>query len=441
MNTIKVNFNEVTGKVRPMHSVNNGPYTSRGGGTVELFREAKFPYARTHDSSFFSSYGGEHTVDVHRIFGNFDADENDPASYDFVLTDKYLSEINAVGTKVFYRLGASIEHKIKKYGTHVPKDFLKWARVCEHIIRHYTEGWADGFFYDIEYWEIWNEPDNRKPDGSSPCWQGTDEQFVDFFATTLQYLQEKFPDKKIGGPSMCTPTSPMWDKILPVLKERGVEPDFYSFHCYACDPHKFSELTNGFEEILKKHGMKRPELILNEWNYVRGWLGDDMLYSYIKMITVKGASYVLAAMLESHEKSSMDHLMYYDARPCLWNGFFDQRMRVPYPPYYAFLIFRNLYELGSAVKAGSSSDEIYYLAAKNEDKQAVAMTWFVDDDGTESQTVALELTGVKGKFVDTYVNSQDQPLHITKTESINGDTLKLFVTLKKFDQVYLEFHD
>ena len=71
----------------------------------------------------------------------------------------------------------------------------------------------------------------------------------------------------------------------------------------------------------------------------------------------------------------------------------------------------------------------------------MALTWFVDDDGTESQTVALELTGVKGRFVDTYVNSQDQPLTITKTESLNGDTVKLFVTLKKFDQIYLEIHE
>jgi hypothetical protein len=55
-------------------------------------------------------------------------------------------------------LGASIEHGEKK-GTYPPQDYAKWARICEHIILHYTKGWANGFHYDITYWEIWNEPD------------------------------------------------------------------------------------------------------------------------------------------------------------------------------------------------------------------------------------------------------------------------------------------
>ena len=50
-----------------------------------------------------------------------------------------------VGTKVFYRLGASIEHK-KKFGTFPPADFKKWAEICEHIIHHYTQGWANEFY-------------------------------------------------------------------------------------------------------------------------------------------------------------------------------------------------------------------------------------------------------------------------------------------------------
>ncbi|HCD80812.1 MAG TPA: hypothetical protein DEQ65_00480, partial [Ruminococcaceae bacterium] len=114
-------------------------------------------YARNHDASFYSAFGGEHTVDVHRIFKNFNADENDPESYIFAPTDKYLKDITNAGTKVFYRLGASIEHDFK-YGTYPPASFEKWAKICEHIISHYNEGWAEGFNYNIEYWEIWNEP-------------------------------------------------------------------------------------------------------------------------------------------------------------------------------------------------------------------------------------------------------------------------------------------
>ena len=68
------------------------------------------------------------------------------------------------GTKPFYRLGQSIEHQTKKYGIYPPKDFKKWAKICEHIIRHYNEGWANGYRMGIEYWEIWNEADLDQPD-------------------------------------------------------------------------------------------------------------------------------------------------------------------------------------------------------------------------------------------------------------------------------------
>ena len=95
---ISVRFDEECGRIKPMHATNNGPTKGRGFGSAktrgfEDWREAGIPYARTHDSSFNAGYGGEHTVDVHAIFPNFDADVSDPASYDFAFTDQYLSNI------------------------------------------------------------------------------------------------------------------------------------------------------------------------------------------------------------------------------------------------------------------------------------------------------------------------------------------------------------
>ncbi len=58
-----------------------------------------------------------------------------------VQTRQFLFFLDA-GTKTFFRLGQTIEHQIKKHGTIPPRDFKKWAVICEHIIRHYTEGWV-----------------------------------------------------------------------------------------------------------------------------------------------------------------------------------------------------------------------------------------------------------------------------------------------------------
>ena len=236
---ITVDFSKKCGPVKDMHSVNNGPAGSKvrgGNSTYKYFEEAQIPYARIHDASFYASYGGEYTVDVHRIFRNFDADVNDPTSYFFEATDTYLKNIESVGTKPFYRLGSAIEHGIK-LGTFPPKDFQKWAEICEHIIRHYTEGWADGFNMDIEYWEIWNEPDCRNRDGSNPCWQGTDEQFVEFFVTVQKHLKNCFPHLKIGGPAFCTTwCDDFTDMLFTALKEQNISLDFYSFHSYRNTP-------------------------------------------------------------------------------------------------------------------------------------------------------------------------------------------------------------
>ena len=143
MAELKIDLAKRGSAIKPMNGVNNGPIgggVRKTYGNFETYKDACIPFARNHDASFFTGYGGEHTVDVHRIFKNFDADETNPENYIFEPTDRYLQTITDAGTKVFYRLGASIEHGYK-YGTRVPKDFAKWARICENIIRHYNEGW------------------------------------------------------------------------------------------------------------------------------------------------------------------------------------------------------------------------------------------------------------------------------------------------------------
>ena len=76
-----------------MNAVNNGPKVPRdprmgqNTGNMEDFKNLYIPYARTHDSAQSTAYGGEHIIDIHCIFPDFDADVNSPELYDFYLTD------------------------------------------------------------------------------------------------------------------------------------------------------------------------------------------------------------------------------------------------------------------------------------------------------------------------------------------------------------------
>ncbi|MBR6790135.1 MAG: hypothetical protein IKM31_04635 [Oscillospiraceae bacterium] len=437
MNNITVNFANHTGPVKPMHSVNNGPGGSvvRGTSNQELLRAAGIPFSRNHDASF----SNEHRVDVHRIFKDFDADENDPASYKFESTDAYVLATMDAGMKVFYRLGASIEHG-QKQGTFPPKDNLKWARICEHIIMHYNEGWADGYELGIEYWEIWNEPDCRNRDGSNPCWQGTDEQFVEFFVIALGYLKERFPGLKIGGPAFCGPWDDRYnDLLLGAVKEAGIPLDFFSYHGYRKSPNNYGEDIVHAREVLDKWGFAETETILNEWNYIRGWFAEDWRYSLRMEKSLKGASFIAGTMCVC-QAGPLDHLMYYDARPCGMNGMFNTDTLEPLKGYYPFPMFNELYKLGTAGEAVSDADVLFAAAGTDGRNGAVLVTYFDDDDAAPAREVKVSFAGLgEGKKkLEYYLLDGEHDMALVREEIFTADEFASYLTLPLYTTYLLK---
>ena len=259
------------GPIKAMNGVNNGPAGPYGLGDSQTrdnfadYRAAKFPFARTHDAAFSECYGSEHTVDITSIFPDFSKKADDPSAYDFAITDWYLKRIRDMGTEVFFRLGQKIEHHVKKYGILPPADFKKWAQICEHIIRHYNEGWADGHEWNIRYWEIWNEADlDAKTWNTNPrTWGGTEQQFFDLYTTTAKHLKKCFPHLLIGGPALAG--QEQWaDRFLAHMAKNNVPIDFFSWHIYGTDPRKIAEKAGRMRKLVDSHGYDKAETILNE---------------------------------------------------------------------------------------------------------------------------------------------------------------------------------
>lgn len=441
MHTVTVDFSRPTGAVKPMHAVNNGPVYKFAPDqritNIDHFRAAGIPYARTHDASFYATYGGEHTVDVNMIFPNFDADPEDPASYDFCLTDEYLRVMDFAGVKTFYRLGSKIEHWPKKYNTLPPKDFKKWAVICEHIIRHYTEGWADGFKMDIEYWEIWNEPD-LDPDDSvnKRCWGGTKAQFFEFYDVAARHLKACFPHLKIGGPSIAGTVE--WAEDF--LAQLSAPLDFFSWHIYDNEPTFVIEKTRIMRALLDRYGFTETESILNEWNYVCGWTGDRWYNTLVAEKSLKGAAFIAATMC-AEQYEALDILMYYDARPCAMNGMFNtDRPCECLKGYYPFRMFNALYKLDSAV-AVESADQLYAAAAKSERRAAVMLAHFSDDDTTPAKTVKLDLSGFSapnGVKVSYSLLDETHNADLVREEIFTGESFSPILELPLFGVYLLE---
>ena len=442
MSNVSVNFKEVTGKVKPMHAVNNGPIYKFAADqritNIDAFREAGIPYARNHDASFCATYGGNHTVDVAFIFPNFDADPTDPASYDFACTDEYMKVLYHAGVKCYYRLGHRIEHEVKKYGTLPPKDFHKWAVICEHIIRHYTEGWADGFTYDIEYWEIWNEPDLDPDDSPNKrCWGGTKAQFFELYHVAATHLKACFPHLKIGGPALAG----KMDWAEDFLAQLKAPLDFFSWHRYGATTEKFATRAKETRELLDKYGFTETESIFNEWNYVKGWHNDDWIYSLRQEKGLKGSAFISAVMCDS-QAGPVDMLMYYDARPCGMNGMFSTDLVCnKLKGYYPFLAFNSLYQLGTCVQSASDDGSVHVCAAKGETEAAVMLAHFNDDDETKPLSVTVDLTAFgseNGVSVEIYVLDEAHDLEKVGAMTYYGNRFTPELTLPNFTTCLLK---
>ena len=445
MSQITVDFSKTCGKMKPMHAVNNGPVYKFAKDqritNIDAFREAEIPYARTHDASFCSTYGGEHTVDVNFIVTNFSADENDPASYDFALTDEYMKVMFFAGVKPFYRLGSKIEHWEKKYNTLPPPDFHKWARICEHIIRHYTEGWANGFRYDLEYWEIWNEPD-LDPDDSTHkrCWGGTKLQFFDLFEIAAKHLKSCFPNLKIGGPAICNPKGGWKNDFLAFCREHKVPLDFFSWHVYSSRPERILEYETEIRETLDSFGYKGTESILNEWNYVQGWQDEEFAYSIRQIKGLKGAAFT-AATIESSQYRPLDMLMYYDARPCAFNGLFSTDVVLDrLKGFYPFTMFNTVRKLGTAVKLDSDDPTLYGVAASDGSCGAVMLTYYENLDQADVKRVKVNLESLFSKRVKITLSCLDETKdnEVIREEILSGDSASVYLDFNLFTTYLLK---
>lgn len=267
---IIVDCNRSIGTLRALHGINGGVLCD--GETVDLtdfWKEAEFPLTRLHDCQ----WPAPAVVDVHAIFPDFRNDPADAASYRFGPTDDYLAAIHQTKTHIVYRLGESIEHTKTKHFVHPPRDPEKWAEVCLHVMKHYRDGWADGFRHDIRYWEIWNEPENKPQ-----MWTGTDAQFFTLYVITAKKLKAAFPECKIGGPSIGAALipaenggwkmSPYAKAFLDYVKKHDAPLDFFSWHTYTDRPAEYAEKAKAVREYLDRLGFTACESHLNEWNYL-----------------------------------------------------------------------------------------------------------------------------------------------------------------------------
>ena len=251
---LNVDCNSVAGKIKPFAEINCGPLPIRwikGAELTEQYKQIGIHFIRTHDF-----YG---PTDISSIFPDWNRSVDDPESYNFTESDKVIESIAANTFAVFYRLGESASDREEL--RQPPPNFTKWAEVCKHIVMHYNDGWANGYHYNITYWEIWNEPDLRG------FWNGTAEQYYRLYEITARTLKEYNSSLKVGGPAVAYILNENYTVgFLEYVTKNNVPLDFFSWHLYASHPSELYEASLYVRRILDEFGLYDCENILTEWN-------------------------------------------------------------------------------------------------------------------------------------------------------------------------------
>lgn len=371
--SVKIYTDSTIGRIKKLNGGNLAPPISSeetGYNIRKEFQSLNMPLTRLHDAP--QDNPGCRLVDIHQIFANWHADEHDPRNYYFIQTDDYLRNCIEGGTNVYYRLGESIEHGVKKYFVAPPANIAKWIDIASNIIRHYTEGWADGFHFPIVYWEIWNEPEGKS------TWGGTLDEFNAFYVATATELKKRFPHLKFGGPAHGGYHRTSTTVFINYCAKHHAPLDFYSYHQYIHEPFDWIQKTPVIvRRELDAAGYLDTEIHLNEWHYVPSndtWrqmriTGEEFWGIKVNIDEdMKGldSAAFLCAVMSGWQDAPIDMGCYFTCTGFQNWGMFRSRTNTRTKSYYGMLAFGNIVRYPVRLKVEKNSNEITVLAGTDE---------------------------------------------------------------------------
>lgn len=397
---------QVDGEIRWVNGANFGPLCA--SGIVDLTahqRALRLPSIRLHDISW--TY--PEVVDIHTIFRDARADPDNPASYDFRRTDDYIAATTNTGARVLFRLGESIEHTPRKYWVHPPADMERWARVCLNVVRHYNDGWANGFRHGILEWEIWNEPENQPA-----CWTGTDDDYIRLYSVTARVLKSAYPELRVGGPAVGYSgrvhngdfePSAFVLKFLKTCRDQQVPLDFFSWHLYSDDLDELTIRANGVRRVLDDLGFQRTRSYLDEWNYLpnKDWSAFEKRNQgvvrdrFYRSIGSTAAAAYVGGFLMRLQTVPVDLAHYFSADNQGFGLFTDQG--VPRSPYYAFEAFGGLHTTPLRVRHTATLPKgLEVLGATDAARRSGQV--LLSNLASESRTIELQWLNLETKAGD-----------------------------------------
>lgn len=433
---IKIDVSKTVGGINPrLHSSGWAPRVFMRNICIEDDALARLNlYAtRTHDWALWNP--GCRIVDTHFIFPLMHLDAANPSNYFFKATDEALRLAHGAGLKTLYRLGSSIEHaKDPHFNTLIPDDFDHYADVMAGIVRHYTQGWADGFRWSFDGWEIWNEPE-----GSEGTWMkdGLDddarrEAFARFFATVLKRLKTEFPGERVGGGALCFVDEKYVAAMARECRKRNVVPDFISWHLYSGEPSRYVEEVGKMRKLVDAQGWTKTEIVLDEWHYHRSWSGIQ--YRHQAPVDVRrqhgdgpegyhniDSATLNLSVLAQLQSTPLDEAFYYGSGTFGNWGYLDSD-EMPTKNWYSMKLYGDFLRV--------AKKRVETLVPEKSPLVAIAG---VSDDGRKGAAIVVDYRG----------KSNDGTVLVTFNGSVRPKSVRGFILdhTRDLAPVPVEFHD
>ena len=250
---ITLDYKKTNGIIKAYSEIQEGPIPNplirNHVDLTKQFQQIGISYIEPHNLA----------TGISTMFPDWDADPTLESSYDFTVCDKYVTSIINAGCRVLFTLheNALIDISLRT----LPKNMSKWAEVCKHIVMHYNDGWNNGYYYNITYWEFLSEPDKILLE--------TPENYYQLYNITARTLKAYNSSLKIGGP--CTFTVTFTNKrytedFLNYIVENNLPFDFFSWHHFPYTPNQLYSESQAVLFLLNKYGLTDCENILTSWN-------------------------------------------------------------------------------------------------------------------------------------------------------------------------------
>jgi len=460
--TATIHFDEEYGRIAPIHGVNNGPLVRNAweiedcqhiwysANYTEEYNEMQIPSSRTH---------GEGPGDMNRIWVH--ADENgvpvyegyDPlnlSNYDFNETDQRVqATLATTHTSVYWRMGYS-----KAYPTYEdcsdwrspPDNFTVFAQAAVQVLKHYREGWNDGFYFDsFDVVEVWNEP------YLSDWWNGTADEYYELFHAVNSAVTSEFGDEieVVAAITIGADSIEFSERFMELAQQNNEPIDAIYVHLYRINPSQttyfFTHETESIGAFLAQYGYsENTPVYITEWNrnipiYAQSPASQAYLTS---VLTIYNDLWEGNAGNSSYDVNTLRMAHFFAARSFFW----EENGRIK-PPGITWTVYGEmvantsirLQNEGGFPSDSLDSNEFNILAGKSENGSQVGilLSRYVDENASQpngfsefNDTVNLSVDGLDASCTYTWkhwgmVNNDPEPWQLIAEGNFTGTTFEM----------------